>query len=327
MLTNTKIPVSIQGVRFLFCFLTVLSAIAFGCASKRTPTAEETFITAREHFDRGAYELAIEAYKELLDQHPFSEHSGEAETKIAQAYYLMGRYPEAIAAFGDFERMHPTSPLVPLVNYYLGMSYLRQMRPMDRDQDASANAHAYFRAVIDRYPGTPWAERARLRLRECDEALAAHELYIAEFYLRQDNLPAAEARFRQLLKAYVNTDAAGRALHLFGEEYLNRDREDLAELSFLVLITHHRDDPLADRARARLEHLTRSGGVSGNAAAPDPLELLISRLAERAAVADQPEKDPVAPQGKDEPSSKPRDAALPLTDGPAESVQLAPSRH
>jgi outer membrane protein assembly factor BamD len=327
MLNNTKIPASIRGVPFLFCFLTVLGAIAFGCASKRTPTAEETFITAKEHFDRGAYELAIEAYKELLDQHPFTEHSGEAETKIAQAYYLMGRYPEAIAAFGDFERMHPTSPLVPLVNYYLGMSYLRQMRPMDRDQDASANAHAYFRAVIDRYPGTPWAERAGLRLRECDEALAAHELYIAEFYLRQDNLPAAEARFRQLLKAYVNTDAAGRALHLFGEEYLDRDREDLAELSFLALITHHRDDPLADRASARLAHLTRSGGVSGNAAAQDPLELLIIRLAERAAATDEPEKDPVAPQGKDEPSSKPRDAGLPLTDGSAEPVQLAPSRH
>jgi outer membrane protein assembly factor BamD len=311
----------------LVCLLGLACAIAFGCAaSKHTPTAEESFITATEHFDRGAYDLAIKGYKELLDQHPFTEHSAEAETKIAQGYYLMGRYPEAIAAFGDFERMHPTSPLVPLVNYYLGMSYLRQMRPMDRDQEASGNAQAYFRAVTDRYPGTPWAERARLRLRECEEALAAHELYIAKFYLRQHNLPAAEARFSQLLKSYANTDAAGQALQLFGDEYLDRDREELAELSFLALITHHRDDPLADRARVRLAHLSPSIGVSENAPASDPLEVLILRLAERGAATDEPEKDPVAPQ-KDDQSSKARDAGLPLTNGPAKPIQLAPSRH
>jgi len=268
-------------MRTVACFLALVVTLAIGCGPKRVPTAEETFSSAKDYFDSGAYELAIQSYRELLDQYPFSEHAAEAEAKIAQAYYLMGRYPEAIAAFGDFERMHPTSPLVPLVNYYLGMSYLRQMRPLDRDQGSSGNAHAYFRAVIDRYPGTPWAQRARLRLRECEEALAAHELYVARFYFRHGNLSAAEARIAKLLKAYAHTDIAGEALYLLGEEYLKRDLQELSELALLALVAHYPDTPPARRASARLAGLTHSATPMAATAAGDPLALLLLRLAER----------------------------------------------
>jgi len=246
-----------------------------GCSQKKQLTAEETFASANEHFESGAYEIAIESYKELLDQHPFDENALEAETKIALAYYLMGRYAEAIAAFSDFERMHPTSPQIPVVTYYLGMAYLKQMRPVDRDQTASDSAHAYFRAVIERHPTSPWAERSRLRLRECEEALAAHELYVASFYLRQKNLSAAEARLRHLLEDYPGTDAAARALHVFGNAYLQRDLREPAALAFLALVQYHPDDPLAAEATSTLNSM-------GDSSAPgDPLQMLMARLAQQ----------------------------------------------
>jgi outer membrane protein assembly factor BamD len=162
------------------------------------------------------------------------------------------------------------------------MSYLRQMRPFDRDQGASGNAHAYFRAVMDRYPGTPWAERASLRLRECDEALAAHELYVARFYLRQANLSAAESRLSELLEDYAHTDATREALYLFAEEYLKRGLDELSELALLALITHYPDTPLARRAGARLTGLSHSSTpLPWSTAARDPLGLLLLHLTER----------------------------------------------
>jgi outer membrane protein assembly factor BamD len=232
-----------------------LLVLVAGCAGKRQLSAEETFEDANEHFESGAYDLAIEEYKELLDQHPFTEHAEEAEIKIAQAYYSMGRYAEAIGAFADFERMHPTSPEVPMVNYYIGMSHLKQMRPIDRDQSASDRAHAYFRAVIDRYPGSPWAERATLRLRECEEALAAHELYVAQFYLKNRNLPAAEARLGRILQSYVQTDAAAHGLMLFGDTYARRGLDRPAALAYRALVTYHPDEPAADEAASKLARL------------------------------------------------------------------------
>lgn len=257
--------------------LAAVVAATAGCAGKRPLTAAETFSQASEHFDTGAYEVAIDSYKELLDQHPFTEHAEEAEIKIAQAYYLMGRNAEAIAAFSDFERMHPTSPQIPLVNYYQGMAHLKQMRPIDRDQSASGQAHAYFRAVIDRYPGSSWAERAKLRLRECEEALAGHEFYVVGFYLRQKNLPAAEARLGHLLRSYAASDAAAEALLLFGDTYAALDLREPAALAYRALIAHHPDDPLSKQARGRLKELgSPAAGTGLTSRQADPLRQLIA---------------------------------------------------
>jgi outer membrane protein assembly factor BamD len=254
-----------------------------GCAGRRALSAEETHAQASEYFESGAYELAIESYKDLLDQHPFTEHAADAELKTAQAYYLMGRYAEATAAFSDFERMHPTSPQVPVVTYYLGMSYLKQMRPEDRDQEPSDKAHAYFAAVIDRYPGSPWAERARLRLRECDETLAAHELYVANFYLRRKNLPAAEARFGHLLRNYPNTDAAAEGLFRLGYAYAEQGLHRPAALAYRVVLARHAEAPIAGDARRMLDEIP-AGVADGDG---DPLEaLLAERLARTAAATD-----------------------------------------
>jgi outer membrane protein assembly factor BamD len=254
--------------------LALACCAAAGCAAKQKLSAADTYAQAAGHFDEEAYELAIQDYKELLDQHPFSEHAEEAELKIAHAYYLMRRYAEAIAAFSDFERMHPTSPNLAFVAYHLGMSYLEQTSTTDRDQSPSSNAHAYFRAVVDRYPGNPWAERAQLRLRECQEALAGHELYVAAFYLRQRNLRAAEARLAQILRDYPGTEAAARALYLFGEAYAKEALWEPATLALRALVIHYPEDPHAAEATDTLAGLDRvPDPVDG-----DPLAALVSRL-------------------------------------------------
>ena len=273
--------------RALCGLLAVAAVIAsgsswLGCAGKRTRSAEEINAQAGEYFDSGAYDLAIESYKELLDQHPFTEHAEDAELKTAQSYYLMGRYAEATAAFSDFERMHPTSPQVPVVTYYLGMSYLKQMRPKDRDQGPSDKARGYFAAVMDRYPGSPWAERAKLRLRECDEALAAHELYVANFYLRRKNLPAAEARFSRLLRYYPDTDSAAEGLFLLGYAYSEQGLQRPAALAYRVLVNRHAEAPVTAQARQHLAGLP-AGSADGD---EDPLEALLTERLTHATATD-----------------------------------------
>jgi outer membrane protein assembly factor BamD len=291
------VPAVMVGVRsiarrlLLIACLGLLAVGTYACAAKRKLTAQETYSTANEAFDAGAYEIAVEQYKILLDEHPFDENAVEAETKIALSYYLMDRYAEAIAAFSDFERMHPTSPNVPLVTYYLGMSYLKQMRPIDRDQSASGSAHAYFQAVIDRYPDSPWAARAELRRRECEEALALHELYVASFYLRQKNLTAAEARLLNLMESYSHTDAEARALSVFGEAYQKRKLDEPATLAFRTLVQYHPDDPLTDGATRALKRLDDTAVIPSDS---DPRTLLLTHLRLEVFGGEAPPRDPGA---------------------------------
>jgi outer membrane protein assembly factor BamD len=266
------------------CRVGVLAVVllAIGCSAKKPVVPPEQLWTeADEAFNDEAYEYAVDRYKALLDQHPFDPRAQEAELRIAQSHYLARRYPEAIAAFGDFERMHPTSESLPLVEYHLGMSYLAQASTSDRDQQSHTNALTYFRNVIDRFPQSPWAERARLRMRECREALAEHESNIARYYLRQGNLMAAESRLRGLLTQYPETDATAQALYHFAEVYAEREEAESATLALATLARHHADGPRGREARERL------GESAASFQTEDPLPLLVARLDRVRAEADR----------------------------------------
>ena len=95
-----------------------IALLAIGCAGKkRVLPPDKLWSEANHAFDDEAYELAADRYKALLDQYPFDANAEDAELKLAQSYYLSERYAEAIAAFGDFERMHPTSANLAQVEY------------------------------------------------------------------------------------------------------------------------------------------------------------------------------------------------------------------
>jgi outer membrane protein assembly factor BamD len=251
-----------------------------GCAGKKAVVPPETlWDEANQAMDDGAYELAVEKYKKLLDQYPFDENAENAELSIARAYYRVGRFPEAISAYGDFERMHPTSPNLAQVEYERGLAHMAQHRSIDREQEAAKNAHAAFQNVLDRFPGTPWAARAELQIRTARHNMAWHDAKIAVFYLDRGSLRAAEARLRGLLTDYPDSDATAWALARFAEEYDERDESQGAALARATLVRHHPEGDLADEARQQL-----SGDAVGGAG-PDPLPELVALLDQSAGTA------------------------------------------
>lgn len=235
----------------------ILLALA-GCAAKKRLTAEEHFRQASRDLQDGAYRLAVMGYRELLDQYPFSEHSEEAELKIGHAYYLDGSCPEAIAAFGDFQRRHPTSPYLAFASYLIGQCYERQMRPPDRDQSASRNAHAYYVAVRQQYPDSPFADLAREDLSRCRESLAKHEALVAGFYARHGNDKAAEYRLLDLVNRFNDTDTAAEALYRLGQMYSRQGASEQAVLAFAAVEKYHRANGLAKKARRVLAKLAET---------------------------------------------------------------------
>jgi outer membrane protein assembly factor BamD len=248
------------------------TGLAAGCAGSTPESADEYFRTATDDFQYGALNPAIDKYRELLDQHPFSEHTEEAELKIAHAYYLLGDYTEAIVAFTDFQRRYPTSPHLPFVGYHLGMSYAKQMGTIDRDQTTSQSAHTYFVSVAQQYPQSPFAELARKELAHCRQNLAEHDLYVAEFYAKQGNHPAAQIRMLHVASEYGETTAAADGLLRLGKSYEKNRKPDRAALAYRALIELHPKSPQAVTARERLAALPENESDSG----ADPLETLLA---------------------------------------------------
>jgi outer membrane protein assembly factor BamD len=243
-----------------------------GCAAKKHLTADQYFREASDNFRQGAFTLATDQFHELLDQYPFSQYSEEAEIRIAQAQYLLGRYAEAIVAFTDFQRRHPTSPYLPFVGYYEGMCYAKQMGTIDRDQAAAQNAQNVFLTLIQQYPDSPFADLAREQLAHCRRNLAEHELYIARYYAKRDNDKAAEIRLLLLAARYSDTNASADALLRLGNLY-RRDRQDSdAVLAYRALEQMHPRSAQASVAKRALDRLAKADPPPDG----DPLDLLLA---------------------------------------------------
>ncbi len=248
-----------------------LSLTGLGCGGKTKRPAAQYIEEANENFRNGSLAVAIEQYKELLDEHPFSDFSEEAELGIAHAHYLDESYPEAVVALTDFQRRHPTSPHLAFVSYLLGMCYVQQIDTIDRDYSSAQNAQSYFLTASQQFPSSPFAELSRQQLARCRAHLAAHEMYVADYYQGQGNGRAAEIRWLELVGRYGETHESAAALLKLGEIYQDRGQEKEATLALQALLQLH---PRSDEALAAKQALDKLGAK--DAALGDPIDTLLA---------------------------------------------------
>jgi len=206
-----------------FCIVLCLCLIpcfmlAAGCAKhKPEKTADELAAEGLEYFEKGDYREAITSYERLRDWYPFSVYAKDAELKVADAYYLLEEYDQALVAYQTYYQLHPTDPRIPYVLYRIGRCDFDQMVSVDRDQTPAANALESFRRLIDQFPDHEYAAKAEEHIQECLENLAAKEHYVGKFYFKSKHYKAALHRF----KAVVN-DYPDFGLHAEAKEYIER---------------------------------------------------------------------------------------------------------
>ncbi|MBI4514682.1 MAG: outer membrane protein assembly factor BamD [Deltaproteobacteria bacterium] len=288
----------------------IAATALMGCGAKKRLSADEYFSKATKDFEDGSYQLAIEQYREMLDQYPFTEHGEEAELKIAHGHYLGGNLAEALAAFTDFQRRHPTSPQLAFVGYVLGQCYKQQMGTIDRDQTASQNAHNYFATVAQQYPSSPFAQLAREQLADCRARLAGHELYIADFYAQRDNRRAAEMRLLALVSRYNDTDISADALSQLARIYRKQNDSERALLADAALAQRFPHSKPASGARRRIARSGKQEVLNGD----DPMPRLLAGLPRTTA---DPLAAPVLVPGIEPPRERPVPSAVPALAPPA----------
>jgi len=268
----------------IFCL--VVSSSAAGCSSvsipvsmpslpwssaavESNPTAEALFEEGVTHFNNKKYALAIDRLQRVKTEFPFSPLLIPAELKIAEAYYLNKQYPEAAAAFKEFQALHPTNENIPMVVYHLGLAHLDQFTATDRDQKMTEIARGYFATVVRNHPNSPYANQAKEKLAKCLEYLAEYEFYVASFYLREKKYPAARERLEEILRRYRETPTGVKALYQLGESYRLEKNSLKAALAYEALLQHYPENPLAKEARSQLAQLEKEK--------QDPLALLLMR--------------------------------------------------
>jgi outer membrane protein assembly factor BamD len=225
--------------------LALVAVLALGGCSmfkKKKPTlayqerpVELLFSVGATYLDRHQWNDAVNYFREVERQHPYSEWSRRAILMTAYAHYEANSYSEALADADRFIALYPGNAATPYAYYLKAICYFEQIVDVGRDQASTEQAQRALGEVIKRYPKTEYAEDSRLKLDMVLDQLAGKEMTIGRFYLRNSDPIAAIGRFRTVVDRYQTTSHTPEALYRLVEAYLTVGLVDEAKRDAAVL--------------------------------------------------------------------------------------------
>lgn len=180
---------------------------------------------------------AVAYFQEVERQHPFSEWSRRAILMQMYAHYRAGRYQDAIANADRFIQLYPGSPSASYAFYMKGVCFFEQIVDVGRDQASTGQALLALRDVERRYPDTPYAADARIKIDMVNDQLAGKEMAIGRWYQRQAQPLAAINRYRTVIDnpEFQRTSHTPEALYRLVELYLTLGLDEEATRNGSVL--------------------------------------------------------------------------------------------
>lgn len=203
----------LKGVRILIVLL--LACFAAGCGSSdvtQQMSAEERFELGKAKFEDGEYLEAIKEFEIVKLQYPGSGVADDAQMYLADCYYEREEFLLAAEEYLSVKRNFQASPLVPLSQFKVGMSFFRMSPTSELDQQYTSRAIDEFQSYIDYYPAGDSVAAAELRIRELNERLARKEFDTAELYMKLEYYRSATYYYTVVTEKFHDTPYAEPAL-------------------------------------------------------------------------------------------------------------------
>lgn len=207
----------------------VAGLVLTGCGNRDAAQRQnlERF-TAEEIYKRGEFELensrrpadAVIYFSEIERLYPYSEWARRALIMQAYGHHKAGNYEEARGAAQRFLDNFPGDDEAAYAQYLLALSYYDQIDDVGRDQGLTFQALQGLRRVIEDYPDSEYARSSILKFDLAFDHLAAKEMEIGRYYLRQGHYAASVNRFRVVVEEFQTTTQTPEALLRLVEAYL-----------------------------------------------------------------------------------------------------------
>lgn len=216
-------------------------------------SAQRLYAEAKESLEGGNYEDAIKYFQKLEARYPYGRFAQQAQLEIAYAHFKNEEPALAIAAAERFIKLHPNHPSVDyayflrgLVNFNEDLGWLGYISGQDlseRDPKAAREAFEAFRELVTRFPESRYTPDALARMKYLLNALAAHEVHVARYYLRRGAYVAAANRAQYALKAYPEAPANEEGLVILVRAYEALGIKDLRDDAERVLLRNFPNSP------------------------------------------------------------------------------------
>jgi outer membrane protein assembly factor BamD len=164
-------------------------------------------------FRHGAFRSASEIFQRVLLEFAAGDpRIPQAHFYLGETYFATGSQLQAVREFRKVSDDFPNNPLAPEALDRAGDAYASLWRKPALDPTYGRSALATYTELLNRYPDSPAAAKARVSVADLNDKFAYKEWQTARYYLRLKAYDSAILYMKALVAAYPNTPSAQAAL-------------------------------------------------------------------------------------------------------------------
>lgn len=212
-------------------FPLLLAISFFYCSSSselELKNSRDRFELAKKYYFGDKYIKAIENLK-IISYEKGVEYADSVQYILADCYFKTKQYILAAYEFQDLVRFTPSSKLVPMARYMIGLSYSNIVPNTALDQAYTNKAITELQIYLEYFPTHEKARDAEKLLLELRGKLAEKEYNTAILYTKMSRFRSAIIYFNIVLEKFHDSSYADLAQLGIIRSYLNMGRNSLAK--------------------------------------------------------------------------------------------------
>lgn len=228
-------------VKFFYIFFLLLLSNC-GTQEKKTtnslPTEEQAILVYKEGLDaleKRDFFYASKKFSEAEILLPLSNWAAKSALMTGYCFYSINFYDEAVSTLKRFVKTYPASKDLDYANYLIAISFYEQILDEEKDIQPLLKSKEQIEFFIKEYPDTDYAIDLRFKLELVINQLAAKEISIARYYIKNEKWIAAINRLKVIVEKYDNTVFIEEALFRLVEIYYKLGLKEEAKATAALL--------------------------------------------------------------------------------------------
>ena len=218
--------------------------IIFSCSKKEpealsTPSNQDEAIKVYREglkdLEDGQFFLARKKFDQSESLLPQTQWAAKSALMSSFCLYSMNFYDDAILNLRRFTKTYPADANIDYANYLIAISYYEQILDEDKDIEPLILSKNEIEKFIDKYPNTDYALDLKFKLDLIINQMAAKELSIARYYIKNEKWIPAINRLKVIVEKYDKTIFIEEALFRLVEIYYRIGLVDEAKAAASML--------------------------------------------------------------------------------------------
>ncbi len=197
--------------------------------------AMEVYKDALRSMEDGQYLIASEKFDKSESLLPQTQWAAKSALMSSYCLYTISFFDEAILNLKRFKKIYPADPNMDYASYLIAVIYYEQILDEKKDVEKLTFTKDSIEDFLKKYPNTDYAMDLKFKLDLVINQMAAKEISIARFYIKNEKWIPAINRLKIVVEKYDKTIFVEEALFRLVEIYYRIGLIDEAKVAASLL--------------------------------------------------------------------------------------------